>query len=89
MSTAIPINSTKNIHKNGLRLVSLIKIASDMQVKDTTAPTDKSIPPKPEIIVKVIPTVTIIKGALSINRFKNTCKEKKPVNVTDPYTFFS
>ena len=78
------MNRTKNIHKYGLKVVSLIITASDIQVSDTTAPTDRSIPPKPEIMVKVIPTVTMISGALSIKRFKNTCGEKKPSKATEP-----
>ena len=82
--TTIPIKSTISIQTYGLIVVSRISTASVIQLRETTAPTDRSIPLKPDKIVKVIPTVTIIKGALSINRFKNTCKEKKPVNVTDP-----
>ena len=82
--TAIPMNNTKNIHRYGLNVVSRIKTAKDIQVSATTAPTDRSIPPKPEIMVKVIPTVIMIKGALSINRFKNTCGEKKPSKAIEP-----
>ena len=48
-----------------------------MQHKETTAPTDKSIPPPPDKIVKVTPTVTIISGALSIKRFKKIYEQVK------------
>jgi hypothetical protein len=47
-----------------------------------TEPTERSIPP--DKITNVIPTATTIKNALSINKFKNTCVEKKPVYLKDP-----
>jgi hypothetical protein len=33
----------------------------------------------PDRITKVMPTATMHRKALSIRRFRNTCREKKPV----------
>jgi hypothetical protein len=74
---AVPIASTKGSTANGLQPWRCTSDAETMVVNAITEPTERSMPPAR--ITKVMPTAQMIRKALSMNRFRNTCGAKKPV----------
>ena len=85
--TAIPIKRTKNKATGMASSVFCNSQARLMQTRATTEPTEISIPPPPVMIVKVTPTVMIIKVALSMSKFQKTCGREKPLYMATPMPY--